>query len=177
MSVRFDEVELFKGSAVQEEPVTGTEEVELVPEHEIEPVVRVAASRSRRLLAFLTDASLFLALGLALSPLLDIRGTLNETLLAAPLAVTGFAAFLLLLSYYYFVATWVVWGKTVGGSIFDTRVAASNGFPIDVKSATIRWCGMLLSVLTGGLGFLIAIFPGGRSLADLMSRSRSYVSH
>jgi len=34
----------------------------------------------------------------------------------------------------------------------------------------------LLSVLTFGLGFVIAIFPGGRSLADFMSKSRSLVS-
>lgn len=176
MSVRFDEIELYKGADGEELPTEIENEVQQI-DVEIEPVVRVAASRSRRILAFTTDASLFLALGLALSPLLEVRATLRDTLLAEPFAITGFAAFLLLLSYYYFVATWVVWGKTVGGSIFDMRVASADGLPIDVRSASIRWGAMLLSIVTGGLGFLIALLPGGRSMADLMSKSRSYVSH
>jgi uncharacterized RDD family membrane protein YckC len=175
MSVRFDEVELFKGP---DEVPSGadTGEGQKVNPEPGEPVARIAASRSRRVLALATDASLFVALGLALSPLLDIRSTLAETLRAEPLAVAGFAAFLLLMSYYYFVGAWVVWGKTVGGSIFDTRVASATGHPIDVRSASIRWCALLLSLLTGGLGFVIAVLPGGRSLADLMSKSRTWVS-
>jgi len=175
MSVRFDEVELFKGPDDAGEDMA-QELRAAAAEPEIETIPRIAASRSRRILAFLTDASLFVALGLALSPLIDMRSTLQSTVAAVPLAVFGFAAFLLLMSYYYFVGTWVVWGKTVGGSIFDMRVAASDGHPIDVRSATVRWCAMLLSVLTFGLGFVIAIFPGGRSLADFMSKSRSLVS-
>lgn len=175
MSVRFDEIELFKGP---DEP-TGTEAQNPDPAETptvVEPVGRVLASRSRRILAFLTDASLFVALGLALSPLIDVRTTLEATLRAEPFAVAGFAAFLLLVSYYYFVGAWVVWGKTVGGSIFDLRIAAADGLPIDVRAASIRWSAMYLSLLTAGLGFLIAIFPGGRSLADFMSKSRAWVS-
>lgn len=175
MSVRFDEIELFKGPDEPGEPTPPESEPVQVPEM-VEPVVRVVASRSRRILAFLTDMSLFVALGLALSPLLDVRATLEGTLRAEPFASVGFAAFLLLMSYYYFVGTWVVWGKTVGGSIFDMRIASANGLPVDVRSASIRWCAMLLSILTAGFGFLIAVFPGGRSLADLMSKSRSWVS-
>jgi uncharacterized RDD family membrane protein YckC len=177
MAVRFDEVELFKG-ADGEPSARDLEDVRLTESGPVAaPAVRIAASRSRRVLAFATDASLFVALGLALSPLLEIRATFADTLLAEPFAIAGFSAFLLLVSYYYFVATWVVWGKTVGGSIFDIRVASASGHPIDVRSATVRGCAILLSILTGGLGFVIAVVPGGRSLADLMSRSRSWVSH
>jgi len=176
MSVRFDEVELFKGSDDQGESIDPTLQTASEPAN-VEPVVRVAASRSRRILASLTDLSLFVALGLALSPLIDFRTSLEETFRAEPLALGGFTAFLLLVSYYYFVGTWVVWGKSVGGSIFDMRVAAADGLPIDVRSASVRWCAMMLSFLTCGLGFVVAIFPGGRSLADLMSNSRSWLSH
>lgn len=176
MSVRFDEIELFKGP--DEVPPDGDahDEQRSSPDP-AEPAPRIAASRSRRILALTTDVSLFVALGLALSPLIDVRSTFRETLSNEPVAVAGFAAFLLLMSYYYFVGGWIVWGKTVGGSIFDTRVASASGHPIDVRSASIRWCALLLSVLTCGLGFLIAVLPGGRSLADLMSKSRTWVSH
>jgi len=176
MSVRFDEIELFKGPEGGPAPPRSSD-AESVEEELVKPVVRVAASRSRRILALATDGSLFIALGLALSPLLDVRASVGETLRAEPLAVFGFAAFLLLMSYFYFVGAWIVWGRTVGGSIFDTRVAAVDGHPIDVRAASIRWCALLLSILTCGLGFLIAILPGGRSLADFMSKSRSWVAH
>ena len=175
MSVRFDEIELFKGPDEEVEPTRP--EVPTTEVATVEPVARVVASRSRRILAFLTDLSLFVALGLALSPLIDLRPTIEGTVRAEPLPTLGFAAFLLLMSYYYFVGSWVVWGKTVGGSIFDMRIASAEGLPIDVRSATVRWCAMLLSILTCGLGFAIAVFPGGRSLADLMSKSRSWLSH
>lgn len=176
MSVRFDEIELFKGPDGVPEP-PGPDAPAQPLDDGFEPVVRVVASRSRRALAFLTDVSLFVALALALSPLIDLRTTIEGTLRTEPVAVFGYAAFLLLMSYYYFAGSWVVWGKTVGGSIFDMRIAAATGQPVDVRAASIRWCAMLLSVLTGGLGFAIAVFPGGRSLADLMSKSRSWLSH
>jgi uncharacterized RDD family membrane protein YckC len=176
MSVRFDEIELFKGP--DDQGTSSGPPLQAAPGPETsESVVRVAASRSRRILAFLTDMSLFVALGLALSPLIDFRSSLEDTLRAQPVAVLGFTAFLLLMCYYYFVGTWVVWGKSVGGSIFDMRVAAADGLPIDVRSASVRWSAMLLSFLTCGLGFAIAMLPGGRSLADLMSKSRSWLSH
>jgi len=35
---------------------------------------------------------------------------------------------------------------------------------------------MLVSIATCGLGFLVGIVPGGRSLADRMSNSRSLLA-
>ena len=175
MTVRFDEVELFKGPDEKSQDVAAEAVADPVTET-APPAVRILASRSRRMLAFTTDASLFLALGLAMSPLLDVGTTLTIAIRSEPLAVIGFTAFLLLFSYYYFVSTWVIWGKTVGGSIFDMKVAAADGTPIDVKSASLRWSLMWCSILTAGIGFAIALLPGGRSMADLISRSRSFVS-
>ena len=107
------------------------------------------AAWSRRLLGLITDLSLFAALALGLSPLL-----------AAPaewLAITGLAGFVILVSYYYFVGTWLLWGKTVGGAIFDVRVVPSNDPAMSVKAASLRWMGVLLSLVTLGIGFLASL--------------------
>ena len=136
-------------------------------ELELEPVVfdsaaplaeTVAAPWYRRLLALLTDLSLFVALSLALSPLLPAgRGWI-------PLAALG--GFVLVVSYYYFVGAWLLWGKTVGGAIFDVRVAATETPAMSLRSATLRWAAMLLSLMLAGIGFLFR-------LPDRMSRTRS----
>ena len=36
--------------------------------------------------------------------------------------LAALAGFVVVLSYYYFVGTWMLWGKTIGGAIFDVRV-------------------------------------------------------
>src|SRR5205809_7118794 len=96
---RFDEIEL--------EPVVfdppQQEEIEHAP----------AAPRHRRLLALLTDLSLFVALALALSPLLPPSPRWE--------AFVGLAGFVLVISYYYFVGARLLWGTTIGGPIFDIK--------------------------------------------------------
>ena len=122
------------------------------------------APRFRRLLALLIDLSLFVALTLALSPLLP--PAFHWT------AAAGLAGFVLLISYYYFVGTWLLWGKTIGGAIFDVKVIASDQGAMAFRRASIRWAGVLLSLLTGGLGFALAAFPSRLSLADRLSGTR-----
>src|SRR5687768_3257581 len=98
--MRFDEIEL--------------EAVPLIDVIAPEPESREtgdAAPRGKRLLALLADLSLFAALALALSPLLPQPSTwIHYT------ALTGFVV---VMSYYYFVGSWLLWGKTIGGTIFD----------------------------------------------------------
>src|SRR5438045_960118 len=104
--MRFDEMEL--------EPVPViADPIESAP-----PIAddAAAAPRFRRLLALLTDLSLFLALALALSPLLPPS---REWF-----AMASLGGFVVIVSYYYFVGTWLLWGKTIGGAIFDVRVIA-----------------------------------------------------
>lgn len=91
-------------------------------------------SRIRRLAALLIDLSLFAALGIALSPLLPPS--------MSALAIAGLAGFVLLLSYYYFVGTWMLWGKTIGGAIFEVRASG----PMSIRAASLRWLGVLGSV-------------------------------
>ena len=148
--MRFDEVEL--------------EAVPLGIEEDATPVTLAThASRWRRLLALLTDLSLFAALALALSPLLPQPYT--------PMTVAALAGFVIVLSYYYFVGTWMLWGKTIGGAIFDVRVIADDG-AMTLRAASMRWAALFLSLLTGGIGFLLAALPSRRSLPDRMSATK-----
>lgn len=143
--MRFDELEL---------ETTPQVEIASPPESdETQP-----ASRFRRLFALLTDVSLFAALTLALAPLLPPTRD--------AFAIASLAGFLVMISYYYFVGSWMLWGKTIGGAIFDVRVV---GGAITPKAATMRWLGLYLSILTAGIGFLFAALPSRLSLADRLS--------
>ena len=130
--MRFDEVEL--------EPVT----FDLS-----EPAPPPAAARApflRRVAALLIDLSLFAALGLALSPLLPAS--------VSWLTIAGLGGFVVLVSYYYFVGSWTLWGKTVGGTIFDVRVPRMS-----LRKASLRWlvlCGVLLAAGAGVLAYVKA---------------------
>src|SRR5438045_5563227 len=143
--MRFDELELDGMAAVGDDDEVRTDD----------------APRFRRLLALLTDLSLFAALTLALAPLLPPSRDL--------FAIASLAGFVIIVSYYYFAGSWLLWGKTIGGAIFDVRVVSDAMTP---RAATMRWLGMIVSLLTAGLGFLFAALPSRRSLADRLSSTR-----
>lgn len=134
--MRFDEMEL---EAV---PLAAGESESLAA-----PDVR--ASWGKRLLTLLTDLSLFAALVLALSPLLPQPSEW--------LHVAALAGFVVVLSYYYFVGAWMLWGKTIGGAIFDVRVVSGTPGAISMRDASVRWAAMMLSLLTAGIGFMFAL--------------------
>ena len=175
---RFDEIDLIKdkdspaGAAKASEPVVAEFPARARPFRvrtaagEVTPTR--PASLLNRSLALVTDLSLFVALALALSPLLPPGNIFGS----AAIPAGAMALFLVLLSYYYFALSWLIWGRTVGGSIFETRVIQTADGVMDLGSASRRWAGTLLSVLTAGLGFIPALFPGHRSLADRMSGTR-----
>jgi uncharacterized RDD family membrane protein YckC len=116
------------------------------------------ASLLRRLFALLTDVSLFAALTFALMPLIPASRDV--------LSLVALAGFVIIVSYYYFVGSWMLWRKTVGGTIFDVRVVGEDGVSMPLKSATMRWAAMWMSVATCGAGFLVA-------LPDRLSHTRS----
>ncbi|HEV2720590.1 MAG TPA: RDD family protein [Thermoanaerobaculia bacterium] len=101
------------------------------------------ASRVRRFAALLIDLSLFAALGVALSPLLAPSMT--------PFAVAGLAGFVVLVSYYYFVGTWMLWGKTIGGAIFEVRVVRT----MSLREASLRWLAICLPLLAAAVGAFV----------------------
>ncbi|HYC61024.1 MAG TPA: RDD family protein [Thermoanaerobaculia bacterium] len=150
--MRFDEVELESvplGIDVDEAPASIASDGE--------------ARRGRRLLALLTDLSLFAALVLVLTPLLPQPPSW--------LHFTALSGFVIVLSYYYFVGTWMLWGKTIGGAIFDVRVVPAEG-AMSLRDASLRWLAVYLSLATCGLGFAIAALPAKRSLPDRLSNTR-----
>lgn len=148
--MRFDEIEIesvpFEAAVNNTEPAAGGD-----------------APRLKRLAALIIDLSLFAALALALSPLLPAGNVL---------AISALAGFVVVVSYYYYAVSWMLWGKTVGGAIFDVRVIPVNVPAMSLKSATLRWIGLYLSLATAGIGFLLAALPSRRSLADRISRTR-----
>lgn len=151
--MRFDEMEL--------QPVVLTTESEQAAV--LEPS-GIHAPRFKRMLAFLTDISLFVALSLALSPLLPPREHVWS--------LAGLAGFVLILSYYYFVGSWLLWGKTIGGAIFDVRVVGSGTDAMSLRQASIRWASTLLSLLIAGVPLLLASLPSRESLPDMLSGTR-----
>ncbi len=153
--MRFDEIEL-------ETVPLGIEEPEAPAA--VLPVPDGAARRDKRLLALLTDLSLFAALALALSPLLPQP--------AAWPHLAALAGFVIVLSYYYFVGTWMLWGKTIGGAIFDVRVVPEADGAMSLRDASVRWMAVYVSLLTCGLGFMLAALPSRRSLPDRLSNTR-----
>jgi len=150
---RFDEIEL--------ESVPLVDALPAAEEHISLASPARSAPRFRRLLALLTDLSLFVALALALSPLLPAAQKWTT--------VASLAGFVIVLSYYYFVGTWLLWGKTVGGAIFDVKVVPADASAMALRNASLRWAGVCLSLATGGIGFALAALPSRRSLPDRLS--------
>lgn len=128
--MRFDEVEL--------EAVAVDGEVEA----EVESGAR-DLSRVRRLFALLTDLSLFAALTLALLPLLPPA--------PAWMPIAALAGFVVVMSFYYFVGSWMLWGKTIGGAIFDVKVVPEADEAMSLRAAAVRWIALVLSLALAGL--------------------------
>jgi uncharacterized RDD family membrane protein YckC len=153
--MRFDEVEL------EMVPLGTAEEV---PAPSIVRVPGENASLFKRLLALLTDLSLFAAISLALTPLLPQPFEWHH--------LASLAGFVVVLSYYYFVCSWMLWGKTIGGVIFDVRVVPESDRAMSLRNASARWVATYLSLALGGLGFVLAALPARRSLPDRLSATK-----
>lgn len=132
--MRFDEIELESVPLGIDDAVPQTAVVE--PETDRAPF-------GKQFLAVLTDVSLFAALVLALTPLLP--QPFDWTHIAA---LAGFA---IVISYYYFVGTWMLWGKTIGGAIFDVRVTPSTDRAMSLRDASVRWATRYLSLAAAAL--------------------------
>src|SRR5258708_23691630 len=90
----------------------------------------VRAPIIRRALALLIDLSLFAALAVALSPLLP----------ASPswLSLAALSGFVVIVSFYYFVGSWMLCGRTIGGAIFDFRITGNAAPSVALRSAVLR---------------------------------------
>jgi uncharacterized RDD family membrane protein YckC len=134
--MRFDEVEL-QGVRVVEAPSGPVVE-------ETAPARSRAGRFFKHLLALLIDLSLFAALALALSPLLPQA--------APPIALIALGAFVLMVSFYYFVGAWTLWGKTIGGAIFDVRVESRS-----LRAASLRWMWIIVAMAIVSFAVVFAL--------------------
>jgi len=70
-------------------------------------------------------------------------------------------AFFVLLAVYGAVM-WKLRGATLGGIIFDLKVARLDGQPMNWETAIVRALGCFLSLAVAGLGFIWIAFDGGK---------------
>ncbi|MBW3566175.1 MAG: RDD family protein [Acidobacteria bacterium] len=151
---RFDEIELIG---------TGRSPTASVPDEKGTPPPDSHAPLWRRALALGLDLSLLGALVLTLGPLLPTGIDLR-----AALAIAGFIA---VFSLCYFTCGWMVWGRTLGGAVANVRVVTDDHLGVTFRRSFLRWTGLVISLATAGLGFVPALFPGHRSLADRISHT------
>lgn len=71
-------------------------------------------------------------------------------------------------SAFYLGASWVVYARTPGMSLFGLRIVRGDGSPLDPRHAVIRLIAFPLAFLTLGIGFLGIIF--GRAHRALYDR-------
>jgi uncharacterized RDD family membrane protein YckC len=96
-------------------------------------------------------------IGLLLPLLLGWGGYAGNRLFLLSLAVYG-------------AVMWKVKGTTVGGIVFDLRVARLDSRPLDWPTVSVRALGCVLSLCALGLGFLwIAIDPGKQAWHDKLA--------
>ncbi len=119
-----------------------------------------------RLVAGLLDLVFLIALTLMVSYLRGGMVTADGRSLAA-----GFA---LLFGSSALVASWVVWGATPGQRIVGLEVCDDRGqSPLTTSRALRRWVGLVVTVVTLGLGFFSMLFHRDElALHDLISRTR-----
>lgn len=151
---RFDEIELI-GTA---RPSSAS-----VPVENGAPRPESGAPLWRRALALGLDLSLLGALVLTLGPLFPMGIDLR-----AALAIAGFVA---TFSLCYFTSGWMVWGRTLGGAVANVRVVTDDHLGVTFRRSFLRWTGLVISLATAGVGFVPALFPTHRSLADRISHT------
>lgn len=122
----------------------------------------------RRFLAGLLDlVALAAVLGLALVAL---------RVLAVPVGRGGLAPLALFLasfSFLYQVMPLAFWGHTPGMAYAGIHSRGRDGDFMTIQQCILRWVGFLLTLVTGGLGALVAL--SDVSLSDLLSRTRTYL--
>ena len=69
-------------------------------------------------------------------------------------------------AFFYFSYQWAVSGKTLGMAMFGIQVVTAEGRPIDSRRAALRTLGLVLTLLTLGIGFLGIVYQRERRALD-----------
>ncbi len=68
--------------------------------------------------------------------------------------------------FFYFSYQWAVSGKTLGMATFGIQVVTAEGRPIGSRRAALRTLGLVLTLLTLGIGFLGIVYQRERRALD-----------
>ena len=123
----------------------------------------------RRLGAMVYDALAMLALlYFASMPLVALQG--GDAIAPG----NGFyTAYLLVVAYAYFGLCWRLGGRTLGQHAWGLQVRSDSGKRMTSRESILRFCGGLLSLCAGGLGFVWPwLDKRQRSWPDLISNTR-----
>ena len=58
----------------------------------------------------------------------------------------------------YFIGFWAWRGQTLGKMVANVKVVRTDGKPVDLRTAVLRFLGYIVCVLTLGIGFLLVAF-------------------
>jgi len=58
----------------------------------------------------------------------------------------------------YFIGLWAWRGQTLGQMVAHVQVVRTDGKPVDLRTAVLRYLGYIVCVLTLGIGFLMVAF-------------------
>jgi len=58
----------------------------------------------------------------------------------------------------YFIGFWAWRGQTLGQMVTNVKVVRTDGKPVDLRTAVLRFLGYIVCVLTLGIGFLLVAF-------------------
>lgn len=58
----------------------------------------------------------------------------------------------------YFIGLWTWRGQTLGQIVVNVQVVRTDGTPVDLRTAILRFLGYIVCYLTLGIGFLIIAF-------------------
>lgn len=131
----------------------------------------------KRLLVILYDVLLLTGILMFASLLfLALSGQLGDLEGGAPVAITNpwvklaFQAYLLTLTWAFFVGFWKITGQTLALQTWRLKVETTAGEKLSWKQATLRFLLVPLSIAPFGLGFLWAFSnPERRAWHDLLT--------
>ena len=118
----------------------------------------------RRLAAALIDGLIILFVSFALSlAIIIVWGYLNTYARNEPPSVDRVVVICgLILSFFYYVGFWSKSGQTFAKSVLGITVVGSDGKPLSVGKAILRYIGYILSAIPLSLGFLWIAFDKKR---------------
>jgi uncharacterized RDD family membrane protein YckC len=134
---------------------------------------RIPAGLLRRIAAMGYDALLLLAIYM-ITGFIALMLTGGE---AVPAGNPWFRLLLLLLALFYFCASWIRGGQTIGMKAWRIQVTRLDGSALDGPTAVLRFGAALLSWAVIGLGFLwVLIDPEKRAWHDRLSGTQMLIT-